>query len=98
MAKTPSRCRGCQSYSNECKAIIGFEGFKFRRIFRERYCPCTLCVVKPICRDKIIHILHNSWADPLDKCPDLKTKVTDFKDYLKKNNIRKTILKRKKRK
>jgi hypothetical protein len=86
-------CIGCHSNTkqygityNICKGYIGTSVHKLYVIFRDKYCPCTNCLVKVICSDpKLIMvgymITHNFNEH---KCHIYRDKVLEFKA----NNIK----------
>jgi hypothetical protein len=95
MSKPPNLCKGCKSYKEMCRIYLG-KSYEYRRIFRERFCPCTTCIVKPMCDDKIT-LLHYQWERVKHKCNKLNNARNEFFDYLKERDMKPTIKVRRKR-
>ena len=94
-------CKGCNSYENKrhyCKLYIKETFSLLYHIFRDKFCPCKECLVKPSCRDPKINYYSITIGNSTARCKELKEAVKSYYLYLEEKNIRKTSLKRKRTK
>jgi hypothetical protein len=97
--QTPKLCLGCNSYTRYCNVFyLGNKYRPHRRIFRERFCPCTTCIVKPTCQDPKVIYLSLFGRRPKHKCKKMWDALSEFKEYIKVKGLRETRMKRKRRK
>jgi len=84
-------CIGCNtnkklfgvSYS-KCKRNIGTTRHELYTIFRDKYCPCTNCLVKATCRDPKINMIGYAIVTATQnydhKCSIYRDKVLQFRE------------------
>lgn len=95
---TPKLCEGCQSYRRNCLIYhIGKHNNPYHKTFREKFCPCVKCIVKPICTDNKVEIIHFIGFKTNDKCKKMRKSIDEFASYLNERGMRQTTLKRKKK-
>jgi hypothetical protein len=96
---TPKACRGCNSFSYYCNSYIGSTEAVHRKIYREKFCPCKDCIVKMTCTDpKLSLIQYWTKEKKAGKCKMFNQSIVEYKDYIDRNKITVTRIKRKKRK
>lgn len=98
---TPNKCIGCQSFKYYCKHsyLISSDVFTYK-IFRDRFCPCTTCIVKVTCDDPKVMMSKMGNQTPKiyrKKCRIFADKINEYNMYLKDNNIRTIKIKRKRK-
>ena len=94
----PKLCQGCQTHMERCYSYIGHKNKPFHRLFRDRFCPCTTCIVKATCQDPKYSQLSYAGTRSKHKCKDMYEGVKSYWEYVSENNIRQTTIKRKKKK
>lgn len=100
MYRKDNPCIGCQSYTisdgGTCRLVyLSRQKIPLQSLFRDNYCPCKNCVVKIICSDMKCYI--STKSDLGDKCKIFKKAINEYNEYIEKKGIRKTVLKRKKK-
>lgn len=86
------KCIGCQSNKQQgtvlyssCQLSLGiFRDYKLHAIFRNNYCPCVLCIVKPTCTDPKVSRFGYALSPSKvhHKCMLYKERIKEFRDYI----------------
>lgn len=96
MTRRAKLCQGCQTSLERCRSYIGHQHKAFHQIFRERFCPCTKCIVKATCTDpKYSMMTYAGVRTSPHKCKPFFDAIREYQKYMADNNIRETRLKRK---
>jgi hypothetical protein len=97
--KIPKRCEGCNSYKIRCISYIGgISKAPFHQLFRDRFCPCATCLVKPACRDPKYQQMGFAGRRRKHKCQKFYEAIQEFWIYTAEHNLRITKIKRRKKK
>ena len=95
---TAKRCQGCQTKRDRCLTYIGHKNKPFHQLFRDRFCPCAECIVKPTCQDpKYSQLSYAGYRPTPHKCKRMYEGVTEYWEYLSEKGIRESRIRRKRR-